>query len=72
MSANMVAHTEKRIYEGYPESNLHLGMARRWVGLALPFWCQRVPSLNTHPAVVARGLCCFCFVDSEFLKCVLQ
>jgi len=61
-----------KIYEGYPENNLRFGVAWRWAGLAPLFWCQSVPSLSTHPAVVARGLCCFCFVNSEFLKCVLQ
>jgi hypothetical protein len=48
------------------------GVARRGAALAPPSWCQSVPSLNTHPAVVACGLCCFCFVHREFLKCVLQ
>ena len=59
-------------YEGYPESNLSFGVARRWAVLAPPLWCQSVPSLSKHPAVVTCGLCCFCFVHSEFLKCVLQ
>ena len=36
--------------------------------LAPPFWCQSVPLLSKHPAVVACGLCCFCFVHSEFFK----
>jgi hypothetical protein len=61
------------IYIGYPESNLRFGVARRWAGLLVPpFWCQSVPSLSKHPAMVACGLCCFCFVHSEVLKCVLQ
>jgi len=59
-------------YEGYPESNLRFGVAKRWAVLAPPFWCQSVPSLSKHPAVVVSGLCCFCFFHSEFLKCVLQ
>ena len=59
-------------YGGSPENNLRFGVPSRLAGLAPPFWCQSVPSLSTHPAVVAYGLFCFCFVNSEFLKCVLR
>jgi len=56
------------MYEGYPESNLSFGLARRGTGLAPPFWCPGVPSLSTHPAVIGCGLYCFCFVHREFFK----
>jgi len=60
------------VYEFYPESNIRFGAERRWEVLAPPFWCQSVPSLSTHPALLACGFCCFRFVNSEFFNCVLQ